>query len=136
MTLGASLLALGSSQSERCRVLVVAPMPGYCLIGVFTMNTMIHSARRLLVLSLFSVGLAATSLTQAATPQFGGPRNTIPAPTASQPSSQLAERLQASTADSASCKIVRVVHYGHPGKGLDRVERMDTRCDKSRLSAR
>lgn len=100
------------------------------------MNTMIHSARRLLILSLFSFGLAATSLAQAAPPQFAGPRNTIPVQTASQPPSQLAERLQASTNDSATCKVVRVVHYGHPGKGLDRVEKIDTLCGKSRLSAR
>ena len=100
------------------------------------MNTMIHSARSLWVLSLFSFGLAATSLAQAAAPQFAGPRNTIPVQTASQPPSQLTERLRASTEDSASCNAVRVAHYGHPGKGLDRIERIDTPCGKARLSVR
>ena len=110
-------------------------MQGYYSIGVFTMNTMIYSARKALVLSLSCFGLAAASLAQAAEPQFVGPRNTIPVRTASQPPSQPTERLRASKDDDASCKAVRVVHYGHPGKGLDRIEGIDTPC-RSLWSAR
>lgn len=101
------------------------------------MNTIIHSARGLLVLSLFSVGLVAASLTQAAEPQFAGPRNTIPQTQArTRPQSQPFGQLRASKDEAATCSVVRVKHYGHPGKGFDRIERSDVPCGKSRLSVR
>lgn len=101
------------------------------------MNTMIQSVRRLLVASLFTVGLAAAGLAQAAQPQFAGPRNTIPqAQTRTASQERSLEQLRASTGDASTCRTVRVRHYGHPGKGYDRVEKVDAPCGRSRLSVR
>lgn len=99
------------------------------------MNTITHSVRRLLVLSVFSVGLAAASLAQADQQQSAGPRNTIPQ-TRAQVSNHSFERLRASRDDASVCSTVRIKHYGHPGKGVDRIERSDVPCGKSRLSTR
>lgn len=122
------------------------------------MNTPIHSARRLSILSLFCFGLAVTSLAHAAAPQLAGPRNTIPQKQAQQQSSQPTERLRAATfagprktipqmrvqqpveslrtsTDTALCKSFRMTHYGHPAKGLDRIETSTRPCDGSRLAA-
>lgn len=102
----------------------------------FTMTTMIHSAHRLLILSLLSVGLITVGAIQAAEPQFVGPRNTIPrVQTRTQPPSQL-EQLQASRDGASVCSEVCVKHYGHTGKGFDRIESMDAPCGRSRLSVR
>jgi hypothetical protein len=100
------------------------------------MNTMIHPARRLLVASLFTVGLVAAGLAQAAPPQYVGPRNTIPQQTRTAPEERSFERLRASMPDASMCRTVRFKHYGHPGKGYTRVERVDATCDRSRLSVR
>jgi negative regulator of sigma E activity len=101
------------------------------------MNTMIQSARLLLVASLFTVGLSTAGLAQAETPRFVGPRNTIPqvqTRTASQERSY--EQLRASTEDASMCHSVRFKHYGHPGKGYNRIEKADATCGRSRLSVR
>lgn len=97
------------------------------------MNTMIQSARRLLVASLFTVGLATAGFAQADQPQFVGPRDTIPRATSQERSF---EQLRASTGDASTCRTVRVRHYGHPGKGYNRVEKVDATCGRSRLSVR
>jgi hypothetical protein len=137
MTLSTSLLAACSSTFERCCVRVGHANLGLLLNRSFTMNTLIHSARRLPVLSLFCVGLAATGLAQAAEPQLVGPRNTIPQMQARTGlPSQHSEQLRASEYPATVCSTVVVKHYGHPGKGFDRVERIQTACDKSRLSKR
>ena len=99
------------------------------------MNTMTHSVRRLLVLSLFSIGLAAASFAQAAEQRFSGPRNTIPQ-TRAQVSNHSFEGLRASTDDTSVCSTVRIKHYGHPGKGVDRIEGSGAPCSKTRLSTR
>jgi hypothetical protein len=100
------------------------------------MNTMIQSARRLLVASLFTIGLATAGLAQAA-PQFVGPRNTIPqVQTRAASQERSFGQLRASTEDDSTCSTVRGKHYGHPGKGYNRIERVDATCGRSRLSAR
>lgn len=100
------------------------------------MNTMNTFSRKLLVLSLLSVGLATTSVTQAGT-QFVGPRNTIPqTQSVKQSPNQPIGRLQASRDGASACHAVRIAHYGHPGKGMNRVERIDVPCGKTRLSTR
>jgi hypothetical protein len=128
------------------------------------MNTIITSARRLLVLSLLSVGLATAGLAQADQPRFAGPRNTIPQTqlsaarevahlaqldqrrfagprntipqTRAQEPSQRSERLQASKDERWVCHTTRIRHYGHPSKGVDRIERSAVPCGRSRLSER
>jgi hypothetical protein len=129
------------------------------------MNTIITYARSLLVLSLLSVGVATTGLAQADQQRFAGPRNTIPQTqlssaateaahvaqadqrrfagprntipqTRAQEPSQRSERLQASKDESGVCHTTRVRHYGHPGKGVDRIERNEVPCGRSRLSER
>jgi hypothetical protein len=102
------------------------------------MNTMNRFARKLFALSLLSVGLATATFANAAGTQFVGPRNTIPrAQSAEQLSSQLpVDQLRASRDDTSVCQAVRRVHHGHPGKGLDRIERVDVPCGKTRLSTR
>ncbi|HEV8333704.1 MAG TPA: hypothetical protein VGQ22_19925 [Steroidobacteraceae bacterium] len=100
------------------------------------MNTMNTFSRKLLVFSLLSVGLATTSVTQAGT-QLVGPRNTI-AQTQSvkQSANRLVDRLQASRDGASACQVVRIAHHGHPGKGVNRVERIDVPCGQTRLSTR
>jgi hypothetical protein len=100
------------------------------------MNTMIHSARRLLVASFLTVGLATAGLAQAS-PQFVGPRNTIPQTQTRIASQERSfEQLRASTEDASTCGTVHLKHYGHPGKGYNRIEKTDTTCGRSRLSVR
>ena len=84
-----------------------------------------HSARRFLLFSFLSFGLASTSFAEV--PHYAGPRNTIPRQVTTHPLGQLDASRQASTYENASCKSVRVVHHGHPGKGVDRIEGMSTR---------
>ena len=91
-----------------------------------------HSARQFLVLSFLSFGLASASAAEAT--QYAGPRNTIPRQVGTHPLSQLGARRQASTDEHASCKSVRVVHHGHPEKGVDRIERQVASCEKPRLA--
>lgn len=101
------------------------------------MNTMTQSARRMLVASVCTIGLATAGLAQATQPQFVDPRNTIPqvqTRTASQ--ERLYEQLRASTADASTCSTVHIKHYGHPGKGYNRIEKTDATCGRSRLSVR
>lgn len=99
------------------------------------MNTMIRSARRLPALFFISLGLLTASLAQAAQPQLVGPRNTIARVQARTAPSHI-EQLRASSDDASVCTKIKVKHYGHPEKGLDRIERSDFPCGKSRLSAR
>lgn len=101
------------------------------------MNTMNHFVRKLLALSLLSVGLATTTFANEAGTQYVGPRNTIPrAQSAKQTPNQPMDQLRASREDISACQVVRIAHYGHPSKGVDRVERIDVPCGKTRLSAR
>jgi len=99
------------------------------------MNTMIVSARRALVVSLFSVGLAAASFAANAQPQFIGPRNTIrhESPRAQD---RPFDDLRASTRETDMCDVVRFEHKGHPSKGYTRVVRVPASCNRSHLSAR
>ena len=93
--------------------------------------------RRLFALSLLSVGLATAALAKGADTHFAGPRDTIAKQQRVEaPASQLIGRLQASRDEAAACQVVRVAHYGHPGKGLSRVERIDVPCGNRRLSTR
>jgi hypothetical protein len=101
------------------------------------MNTMNQFVRQFFAASLLSIGLATTTFASAAGTQFVGPRNTIPqTQVAKQPANQPVDRLQASRDEASVCQRVRIAHYGHPGKGVDRVERIDVACGKTRLSTR
>lgn len=101
------------------------------------MNTMNRFARKLVAVSFLSAGLLATGFAQADGTRFVGPRNTIPqTQSAKQPATLSADRLQASRDGTSSCQAVRLAHYGHPGKGVNRVERVDVPCGKTRLSTR
>lgn len=101
------------------------------------MNTTKHFTRKLFALSLLSVGLATATFANAAATQFVGPRNTIPkAQSVKQTLNRPADQLRASRDDTSTCQAVRIAHYGHPGKGVNRVERIDVPCGKSRLSTR
>lgn len=97
------------------------------------MTTFRYSVRRTLGLSLLAFGLVAANFAQASsTPQSVGPRNTIPGATAAARSP--AERTSASTDESSVCQAVRLAHYGHPGKGVDRIETTQVPCDRSRVA--
>ncbi len=98
------------------------------------MNTLIHSAGRMLAIVSLSVGLAVASVAQAQ-PEFVGPRNTIPR-VQTRVHDRERDPLRASTQDAAACEVVRIEHKGHPGKGNDRVERIPTTCDRSRLASK
>ena len=101
------------------------------------MNATAHSFRRVLLLTLFSAGLAAASLAEASPSQFVGPRNTIPrAQTAEATERYSSEQLRASMNGASTCTLVRIKHQGHPSKGIDRVERIEVPCGRARLSVR
>jgi hypothetical protein len=103
------------------------------------MNTMIHSTGKLLVLSVLSLGFTAASVAQTKPVDRAGPRNTIPqiqTPTQAHSVDQLTERLHVSRNEDGSCTATRVVRYGHPGKGLDRIETREVPCDRSRLATK
>lgn len=101
------------------------------------MNTANRFARRLFALSMLSVSLATTALANEAGPHLVGPRSTIPRQQrVERPANQTDGELQASRHETAACQAVRVAHYGHPGKGLDRIQRIDVPCAKMRLSTR
>jgi hypothetical protein len=100
------------------------------------MNLFYSSARTLVILSVLLTGFATTRSADAST-QFVGPRNTI-ARTAStsQPAPRSIENMQASRDDAARCLVVRIKHFGHPAKGVDRLERVEVPCGTMRLSVR
>lgn len=125
------------------------------------MNTMKNSVRKTWAVSLIALGLTAASLTQADTPRhFAGPRNTIPqiqrtprlemtdastatlrrfGPRNTIPAEQAQTRsapLQATTDGRQVCKASRIVHYGHPGKGVDRIETVNVPCGQFRYAER
>jgi hypothetical protein len=100
------------------------------------MKTAMRSNRRLLVAAVYTVGLAAASLVQAAQPQFVGPRNTIPQAPAQLSKGRSFEQLRASTKDESMCTGLRFKHYGHPGKGYNRILKKDATCGGAWLSAR
>lgn len=107
------------------------------LIGGVAMNIVNELARRLIVLSLLSVGLATTAFAKDEATRFAGPRGTIPLQQRGEPSAnQPSGGLQASRNAAAACQVVRIVHHGHPAKGVDRFERVDVPCGKTRLSTR
>ena len=93
-------------------------------------------ARRLFALSLLSVGFATMTFANGAAMHRAGPRSTIARQQRVEPPNQPIGRLQASRHEVVACKAVRIAHYGHPGKGLNRVERIDVPCGNTRLSAR
>ena len=93
-------------------------------------------ARRLFAVSLLSVGFATMAVADGAAIGFAGPRSTIPKQQRIEPANQPIGRLLVSRHEQALCKAVRVVHHGHPGKGVSRVERIDVPCGNTRLSTR
>jgi hypothetical protein len=99
------------------------------------MSALDHSPRNVLALALFSIGLVATSFAQAAT-QLAGPRNTIPVTQSTKQAPTESVQLLASRDNGSRCQVARVVHHGHPGKGLNSIERRDVPCGTARLSVR
>ena len=98
------------------------------------MRTLIHSARTLSIASLISLVLAAAAPAHASGPRFAGPRGTVP-PTPMHSSTKRTDGTRAAMNADATCRTVRVVHYGHPGKGVDRVETIARSCANSRMAA-
>jgi hypothetical protein len=100
------------------------------------MATSYHSGLRAVALALFSFfGVGAVSLAQAST-HFAGPRNTIPQTQGAKLAPIRPMQLLASRDAGGRCQLVHRVHHGHPGKGVDRIQRIDVPCEKARLSAR
>jgi hypothetical protein len=98
-------------------------------------NTLRPITRRLLLVVLSTTGLAVSSLVHAAQPQFVGPRNSVRLPAPVKASHERSfEQLQASTEDSSTCTVLRSKHYGHPGKGYRRFQKIDGPCGRSRMS--
>jgi hypothetical protein len=103
---------------------------------MFVMNAIVASTRGFLIASLYTIGLAAACSAHAAQPHFVGPRGTIPQTrTQAAPQSSF-DQLQASSNVDLTCHTVHIKHYGHPGKGLNRIERINATCGRSRLSVR
>lgn len=100
------------------------------------MNIFDQLTRPTSILMVLSIGSAALPAAHADATHFVGPRNTIPRTVASQPSTSGVVQLQASRDASGTCQMVRMVHCGHPGKGVNRLERVDVACGEMRLSAR
>lgn len=98
-----------------------------------TFDKFAHATSLFVALSL---GIAALPTAHADATRFAGPRNTIPRTVVSRPSTSGVGQLQASRDASGTCQMVRIVHRGHPGKGVNRLERVDVACGEMRLSAR
>lgn len=135
-------------------------IPYTAFLERIAMNTTKTLVRKTWAVSLIALGLTAASLTQADTPrQFAGPRNTIPpmqrtqvertdASTATlrrfgprntipaEQSQTTSAPLQATTDGRQLCKASRIAHYGHPGKGIDRIETVNVPCGRSRYAER
>ena len=129
--------------------------------GAYCMNTINSSVRKTWAVSLIALGLTVTSLTQADTSrQLAWPRNTIPqvdrtarvdmtdatmaalrrfGPRNTIPPKQaqtMLAPLQATADDRQVCKASRIAHFGHPGKGIDRIETVNVPCGRSRYAER
>ena len=100
------------------------------------MNTFDQLALVTSVLVTLSIGIATLPTAHADATRFVGPRNTIPQPIASQSPISSVEQLQASRDAAGRCQVARIVHHGHPGKGVNRLEKVDIACGAMRLSVR
>ena len=90
----------------------------------------------LTIASLLAVTLGAPTITQAADPQFVGPRSTIARPLSVDRSSKIESMagLRAARDETAECATVRATHRGHPGKGVNRVAKVRVDCSHARMS--
>lgn len=100
------------------------------------MNAFLHLARTLAVLSGLSIAFAMLHSADASAAQLVGPRNTIERTSSSSSSPRSIAGMQASRDEAARCRVVHIVHYGHPGKGVNRLEKVDIACGAMRLSVR
>ena len=98
-----------------------------------------HMTIRILALTtaaFLTVTLGAPTVTEAADPQFAGPRNTIARPLSVERSSKIEAMagLRAARDETAECATVRATHRGHPGKGVTRVAKVRVDCSQARMS--